>query len=147
MRGGSLVLSVDLLQQLQLTPDGIDSCPHPKSVALGSRKLPLSILISSHYSFKVHNLGCLTSHLGCDLQVAGFTRVLTCLTLPNIQQTNGPFQDLGIPDPTPGPHRLIQQQDQHARQEPGPGVGPEPPQVTTIHGLRAAHNTLSGNKA
>lgn len=44
---------------------------------------------------------------------------------------NEPLQDLGIPDSTPGSHRLLQQQDQHARQEPGPGVGAKPPQVTT----------------
>lgn len=82
-------------------------------------------------SFKIYNIGCLKPRLRCDLQVTDVIWVLTFLTLSKIQPTNELFQDLGIPDSTPGPHRFIQQQDQHARQEPGPGVGPESPQVTT----------------
>lgn len=39
VQGVSLVPSMDQLQQLQLTSDDTDTCPHPKSVALGSRKL------------------------------------------------------------------------------------------------------------
>ena len=71
--------------------------------------------------------------------MSGFTQALMFLPLFfvcffgfwSVGFLNEPLQDLGIPDSTPGPHRLLQQQDQHACQEPGPGVGAKSPQVTT----------------
>lgn len=68
--------------------------------------------------------------------MSGFTQTLKILTF--FFFFNEPLQDLGIPDSTPGPHRILQQQDQHACQEPGPGVGTQPPQVTTSPHLKWA---------
>ena len=66
--------------------------------------------------------------------MSGFTQTLK---FPTFFFFNELLQDLGIPDSTPGPHRILQQQDQHACQEPGPGVGTQPPQVTTSPHLTA----------